>query len=132
MRYCKNCGLLAPFDADRCPQCDTPLPPEPQAAPAPRTEARYTEEVHTQPEEPVPALSEWATLGTLLLFAIPVVGFILSLVWSFGFGTKPARKRLAQAWLIRTLIVAVVVALLCLVLALTSVARLTVTPYYAY
>lgn len=131
MRYCKNCGLLAPFDADRCPQCGTPLPPEPQAAPAPRTEARYTEEVHTRPEEPVPALSEWATLGTLLLFAIPVVGFILSLVWSFGFGTKPARKRLAQAWLIRTLIVAVV-ALLCLVLALTSVARLTVTPYYAY
>ena len=79
----------------------------------------------------MPALSEWATLGTLLLFAIPVVGFILSLVWSFGFGTKPARKRLAQAWLIRTLIVAVVVALLCLMLALTSVARLTVTPYYA-
>lgn len=77
MRYCKNCGLLAPFDADRCPQCGTPLPPEPQAAPAPRTEARYTEEIHTQPEEPVPALSEWATLGTLLLFAIPVVGFIL-------------------------------------------------------
>ena len=107
MRYCKNCGLLAPFDADRCPQCGTPLPPEPQAAPAPRTEARYTEEVHTRPEEPVPALSEWATLGTLLLFAIPVVGFILSLAWSFGFGTKPARKRLAQAWLIRTLIVAV-------------------------
>ena len=58
MRYCKNCGLLAPFDADRCPQCGTPLPPEPQAAPAPRTEARYTEEIHTRPEEPVPALSE--------------------------------------------------------------------------
>lgn len=129
MRYCKNCGLLAPFDADRCPQCGAPLPPE--TAPAPSS-ARYTGEAPAeQPqEEVVPALSEWATLGTLLLFAIPVAGFILSLAWSFGFNTHPARKRLAQAWLIRTLVVGVVVALVCIVLALTSVARLTVTPYY--
>lgn len=127
MRYCKNCGLLAPFEADRCPQCGAPLPPEPRPAQPAAPAAPATEE--PQPEM-VPALSEWATLGTLLLFSIPVAGFILSLLWSFGFGTKPARKRLAQAWLIRTLIVAVVFALLCLALALTSVATLRVTPYY--
>lgn len=126
MRYCKNCGLLAPFEADRCPQCGAPLPPDPRPA-QPAVPAAPAED--DQPET-VPALSEWATLGTLLLFSIPVAGFILSLLWSFGFGTKPARKRLAQAWLIRTLIVAVVFALLCLVLALTSVATLRVTPYY--
>ena len=132
MRYCKNCGLLAPHDAAVCPQCGTPLPPAPAAAPprpAAPPQARYD-----VPKGPVvPALSEGATLAALLLFAIPFVGFILSLAWSFGFTKNPARKRLAQAWLIRTLVVAVVVALLFLWLAVTSVLTLSAVPYaYAY
>lgn len=130
MRYCKNCGLLAPHDADRCPQCGAPLPAEPVAAAPAQGGARYTGEGRPAPAEVVPALSEWATLGTLLLFSIPIAGFILSLAWSFGFGTKPARKRLAQAWLIRTMIVAVVFTLVCIVLALTASVTLTATPYY--
>ena len=130
MRYCKNCGLLVPHDADRCPQCGTPLPPEPVAAAPAHTGARYTDESRPAPEAVVPALSEWATLGTLLLFSIPIAGFILSLAWSFGFSKHPARKRLAQAWLIRTMIVAVVFTLVCIALALTSVVTLTATPYY--
>lgn len=124
MRYCKNCGLLAPQDADRCPQCGAALPPAPiaggEGGPQYRNEAPDT----------VPALSEWATLGALLLFAIPVVGFILTVAWSFGFTHNPARRRLAQAYLIRTLIVAVAVGLLCLWLALSSALALSVPYYY--
>lgn len=127
MRYCKNCGLLAPVGADRCPQCGAPLPAAP-AAPAPAADQpHYTDSL---PE--VPALSEWATLAALLLFSIPVVGFILSVAWSFGFSKNPARKRLAQAWLIRTLVVAVAAALLCLWVAAQMVTIYPTSPYYAY
>lgn len=127
MRYCKNCGLLAPVGADRCPQCGAPLPPAP-AAPVPAADQPHYKD--TAPE--VPALSEWATLAALLLFSIPVVGFILSVAWSFGFSKNPARKRLAQAWLIRTLVVAVVAALLFLWVAAQMVTTVTTLPYYAY
>lgn len=127
MRYCKNCGLLAPVGADRCPQCGAPLPPAP-AAPVPAADQPHYKD--TAPE--VPALSEWATLAALLLFSIPVVGFILSVAWSFGFSKNPARKRLAQAWLIRTLVVAVVAALLFLWVAAQMVMTVTTIPYYAY
>ena len=126
MRYC-NCGLLAPVGADRCPQCGAPLPPAP-AAPVPAADQPHYKD--TAPE--VPALSEWATLAALLLFSIPVVGFILSVAWSFGFSKNPARKRLAQAWLIRTLVVAVVAALLFLWVAAQMVMTVTTIPYYAY
>lgn len=127
MRYCKNCGLLAPVGADRCPQCGAPLPDAP-ATPAPAADQpHYTNDL---PE--VPALSEWATLAALLLFSIPVVGFILSVAWSFGFSKNPARKRLAQAWLIRTLVVAVAAALLCLWVAAQVVMIYPTIPYYAY
>ena len=127
MRYCKNCGLLAPVGADRCPQCGAPLPPAP-AAPVPAADQPHYKD--TAPE--VPALSEWATLAALLLLSIPVVGFILSVAWSFGFSKNPARKRLAQAWLIRTLVVAVVAALLFLWVAAQMVMTVTTLPYYAY
>lgn len=126
MRYCKNCGLLAPFDADRCPQCGAPLPSE---SPAPAAQPEKVPRYETAREEAVPALSEWATLGLLLLFSIPVVGFILSLAWSF-FGSNSARQRLAQAWLIRTMIVLVVVALICLWLGLSSALTLSAPHYY--
>ena len=80
----------------------------------------------------VPALSSWATLGALLLFAVPVAGFLFSLAWSFGFTKNPARRRLAQAYLIRTLLVAVVAALLLFWVAVSSVLTLSVTPYPYY
>ena len=123
MRYCKNCGLLAPLDADHCPQCGAPLPPDPAVRPGQEPDA---------PDAPIPALTPWATLGALLLFAVPVVGFLFSLAWSFGFTKNPARRRLAQAYLIRTLVLAVIVTLLVLCLTVSSVLTLTVTPYYFY
>lgn len=137
MRYCKNCGLLAPFDADHCPQCGAPLPPAPAAPPADPAgqqapgKARYHAPA-PQEEEEIPALSPWATLGALLLFAVPVAGFLFCLAWSFGFTKNPARRRLAQAYLIRTLVLAVLVTLLVLWLTVSSVLTLSVTPYYFY
>lgn len=124
MRYCQNCGLLQAPDATHCPQCGAALPPEP---PAPAPEApRYTGPEGTAPGE----LSFAATLGALLLFAIPVVGFVMTLVWGFGGSRHPGRQRLAQAYLVRTLIVAVLVALVMLLFAF--MAYFTITPVRVY
>ncbi len=70
-----------------------------------------------------------STLGTLIIFAIPVVGFIMMLVWSFSDAPDNARKRLARAYLTRTLIVAAVIAAL-LLLGAVSLAAVTHSMYY--
>lgn len=129
LRFCKNCGLLLPHDADRCPQCGAPAPAPalPQGPAAPRYDAPDCPR-----EDAVPAMSQTATTVAMLLFAIPVVGLVLALVWSFGGTQDPARKRLARAQLIRTLVVAAVVALFVLVAALvfSAVVRSQMAYYY--
>ena len=126
MRYCKNCGLLAPAGAQTCPQCGAALPPEPARPTGPaQAGPRYENDASPKPAT-VEALSEWATFGALLLFSVPVVGFIVSLAWSLGFAKNPARRRLAQAYLLRTLAVTFVVTLILLWLGLSTVLTLSV------
>ena len=132
LRYCKNCGLLLPHDADRCPQCGAPAPLAVRPA-APLYGAPDDREAEPMAE----AMSQGATTGTMILFAIPVVGFILALVWSFGGTHNEARKRLARAQVVRTLVVAAAAALLVLVAALvfsavvhSQLAYYYATPYY--
>ena len=132
LRYCKNCGLLLPHDADRCPQCGAPAP----LAVRPAAPLYGTPDDH-EAEPTAEAMSQGATTGTMILFAIPVVGFILALVWSFGGTHNEARKRLARAQVVRTLVVAAAAALLVLVAALvfgavvhSQLAYYYATPYY--
>ena len=83
LRYCKNCGLLLPHDADRCPQCGAPAPlaVRPAAQPGPAAPLYGTPD-DREAEPTAEAMSQGATTGTMILFAIPVVGFILALVFS--------------------------------------------------
>ena len=122
MYFCKNCGRMAHPGEDHCPKCGAAhIQPAPAAA-APTGPAA--------PEQDVPALGFGSTLGTLVIFAIPLVGFIMMLVWSFSGGPDSARKRLARAYLVRTLIIAVIFALLFLIGAL-SLAAVSHSLYYA-
>ena len=106
--FCKNCGLLtAPHD-ERCPKCGAPLP-------------------H------IDAMSQGATTAAMLLFAIPIAGFVLAVVWSFGGTQDPARRRLARAYLIRALVVAGLVILFVAVAAMVFTAVLhSQLAYYYY
>ncbi len=47
------------------------------------------------PNETV-SFGEW--VGTLILLLIPIVGFILMLVWAFGSGAKPSKRNFARAY----------------------------------
>ena len=132
LRFCKNCGLLVPHDARSCPQCGAPAPHPVQACTPQPAAPRY--DAPDEDDEPsVEALSQSETTVTMILFAIPVVGFILALVWSFGGTRNPARRRLARAYLIRTAVVAVAFAVFLLVgaLVLGAVLHAGLTYYYA-
>ncbi len=97
LRYCKNCGLLLPHDARPLPPRAVPRPRwpvRPAAQPGPAAPLYGTPD-DREAEPTAEAMSQGATTGTMILFAIPVVGFILALVWSFGGTHNEARKRLA-------------------------------------
>jgi len=50
-------------------------------------------------------LGEW--IVTMILSYIPIVGFIMILVWAFGGGAKPSKKNYARAMIIMAIIVTV-------------------------
>lgn len=58
-----------------------------------------------QPQYKPMTLGDW--LITLLIQAIPLVGFIMLFVWAFGGGTHPSKKTWAQASLLFALIMIV-------------------------
>ncbi len=50
------------------------------------------------PTNPVVKTSEWFL--TLLITAIPIVGFVMLFVWAFGSGANPSKANWAKATLI--------------------------------
>lgn len=58
----------------------------------------YAEPHHDKPI----SLGEW--IWTLILSAIPIVNFIMLLVWSFSSGTNRSKKNYARATLILSII----------------------------
>ncbi len=126
MYFCKNCGRLAHPGEACCPKCGVAHVQPAPAATAPGAPAAPQYHPAEEPQEQdVPALGFGSTLGTLVVFDIPLVGFIMMLVWSFAGSPDSARQRLARAYLVRTLIIAAVISLLLLLgaLGLTTVSH---------
>lgn len=130
MEFCSNCGLLLPAGADRCPQCGAPVPP---VAPLSRPQTGPEHPFYAGAREEARAgMSTAGYLGCLVLFAIPVVGLILMLVWSLDRGRHPARRNLARAYLIRTLILAALFFVAVSVLLFAASLTAPYIPYYPY
>lgn len=75
---------------------------EEQTNPTPTSNPSPTPPVTHQPV----GLGEW--MVTILITAIPLVGFIMLFVWGFGSDTNPSKANWAKATLIWFAIVAVV------------------------
>ena len=128
MYFCKTCGRMVRLNERSCPKCGTPIP-EPMLLDDWREEEDSPHYKPAHKEAEVPAMGFAPTLGTMIIFMIPIVGFVMMLVWSFSDSGDSARRRLARACLVRKLIVACLAALLLLVGAL-GFAALTHSLYY--
>lgn len=138
-KFCTNCGATLEDDAVFCPECGTrfdtvpaaneaPAPevrPELQEAERPQPEAVKPEQVqYTAPPAPAPVPApapaeapaqrskEVSTAGyfwLMLLFAIPVVGFIAMLIFAFAVKNKNLRNfaRAHVVWIVVALILAI-------------------------
>lgn len=141
--FCKHCGLLLPAHQTVCPRCGTPAslpqtasvrpplyePAAPKAAPQPPAAGpRY--EVPRRERGPMGLAGYF---GSLLLFGIPVVGLFFMLIWSISERVRPERHRLAQAYLIRTVIFSALLLVAALVFSavVSNMAyRMMYYPYY--
>ena len=132
-KFCESCGstlsaAAAPKAEPVAPPPQPPIqpplaqysapPPPPPAYQAPPRQQNYY-------QQPPPAynaagntapMSVGSYIGTMILFAIPLVGFILMLVWAFGSNVNQNKKNLSRAYLIMMLI-GIVLAIVLSVLA---------------
>lgn len=138
--FCKHCGLLLPAHETVCPRCGTPAP-RPSAPPVrtPLYESAAPQPPKEGPRYDSPAAEPRSPMGlagyfsSLILFAIPLVGLIFMLIWSISDRVRPERRRLAQAYLIRTVIFSALLLVAALVFSaiMSSVAyRMVYYPYY--
>ncbi len=87
VQFCDNCGTPV---GGSCPNTQTPPPPAPPAYTAPPVDAS--------------PLSTGQFFLMQFLFSLPLVGFILMLVWGLGGGTNLNRRNLSRSYLIWWLI----------------------------
>lgn len=129
---CTKCGYETSDDTIFCPNCgekvsdtETAAPAAPvapvaapeQPQPAAPQEVVITKEVIPDAYKP---LSPWAYLGWQFLFSIPLVGFILLIVFSTGAARNRNLRNFARSYwclLLLALIIAVVALLVVILLA---------------
>ncbi len=76
-KHCPRCGAVVPENAIFCGSCGLSL---------------------QQPKTDVLSVGDYLLM--MVLFSIPVVGFVLMLYWGFGSRTAVNRKHFARAYLI--------------------------------
>ena len=104
--FCTECGAKAPEEIKpEVVQEPTPTPvPAPASASAPKQQTPAPTAV---PSDDAPAkgskyepISTWGFVGILLLMCLPIIGFILVIVWACGGCTKINKRNLSRAYLI--------------------------------
>ena len=79
------------------PSHRTPPPPQPEIGAASNGYVRSTQPPKGSRYAPV---SAWGFVGIILLFSIPVIGWIFCLVWACGGCTKVNKTNLARAYIL--------------------------------
>ena len=147
---CTNCGKEIQENAAFCTGCGAKLIQEPKpAAPKAAPETAYVpqQSQYTQPQTQTPAfqeeaapvlpaaykpLSAWAYFGYQLLFSIPLVGFVLLIVFACGGCSNINLKNFARSYFCG-LVVALGVIILTVILIIAmggSLAVLEELKYY--
>lgn len=85
---------------------------------------------YVQPNDQTVSVGDWFV--TMLLTSIPMVGFIMLLVWAFGGGAKESKKNYARAALIFALVGAAIGIIVTIIMMITSAAFFTQLRDYSY
>lgn len=102
---CPNCGTLVTDDKKICPECGVLISAQPGVHPVSRT--LTDEEAGTGKYE---GMTGKQYLGSILLMMIPVLGWLLAIIWACGGCRKYAKRNLARGSLLYALITAAVAA----------------------
>ena len=99
MAFCENCGKPV-YRLDRtCANCGTPVTQFGQSAQRePESSARLNSDYSLS--SPYTVMSTWGFVGSLLLMAIPLVGFVVTIVWAAGGTYNLNRRNLARGYLL--------------------------------
>lgn len=92
-RTCKKCGGTVKVEDQFCMHCGMPLEKE-----EPVREHSAREE--NQDDHKAEVLTMWDYLLMLILMAIPVVNFIVCILWIISSNGNPNRRNFAKAWMI--------------------------------
>ena len=117
MAFCENCGKPVYRLDKTCVNCGAPVTQF--SAPAnddTQRQSSYSLDNDSSQGSPYEVLSSWGFVGSMLLMAIPFVGFIITIVWASGGVTNLNRRNLARGYLILMALVAVIYVPLVLVL----------------
>lgn len=140
---CKLCGVENEEGAVFCTNCGAQMENQVQAEPAPAVQPQPQPQPQQVPQwgyAPAPALPEkykplsaWAYFGYQLLFSIPLVGFILLIVFSLSSEGNINRRNFARSYWCAALvgvIIAIVMVILILVLGGSFAALVDSGMYY--
>lgn len=116
MSYCKICGSTVGDYDNVCTNCGSPLSKENTAQP---NSAAKPQSAYSSASGAIsPVVGSWGFVGSILLLGIPVVGFIVALVWAFGGVSNQNLRNLARANLLLLLIWTVILLSILLLIAL--------------
>ena len=102
---CASCGASVTGNVPHCPVCGSLVTPPAQANSQPNTAE-------------VKLLGPWAYFGLQLLFSIPLVGFILLIVFSFDNRNLNRRNYARSYWC--SLILALVISIITVIILATT------------
>lgn len=109
--FCEKCGARNSDNSMYCEECGAPLTGQPKRAWTDSSNSTSNVQyVRNEVSEDYKPIGMWGYLGYEILFSIPLVGFILLLVFSFG-GTRNINLRNFARSYFCLLIIAVVVIL---------------------
>jgi ribosomal protein L37E len=99
MAFCDRCGKPV-YRLDRtCANCGAPVAQVEQPAYGnSNSRSRMNDDYSMGSAYDV--LSSWGFVGSILLMSIPVIGFIIMIVWASGGASNLNRRNLARAYLI--------------------------------
>lgn len=122
---CNKCGSSIPNDSNFCEICGSPVSKQaPQAPPPPQVKhsASPPEQIHHQsrkdPREEVMTVKGW--IGMFIIMMIPLLNFIMLLVWALGGNVNKNKQNYIRAIIIFSIIITILAGIIALILLLIS------------